>query len=789
MSTEKNDNSVIPRSEMLKRYEKAVKFEHLYIGGYTDLNAAVTPNWLACGTRFWYRKKDAKAVSFILADIKKAEKKRAFDHDRLAGELSEATGEKCDPADLPIAIESMSETDIVFSAFERDWKFTFSGKLTEEKIDRKPAHPSIWRLSPDEKTALYKKDYNLWSRDIESGAERPLTSDGVKHYSYASAPEGRNLTGELYDLPWDDEFVQVAFTCAAEVLWSPDGKKIFTYQLDEQQVKTLPTISFVPQDGDLRPRVVEPKFPLPGDKHVPTYRFVILDAETGEETAVDHLPIEDSFLWGCPVSGNRCWWSGDSSKAYFLNMTRGHKSVSVVEVDVSTGACRILFEDRSDTFLEIGPHFEKPTPIKPLADTNELIWFSYRSGYPHLYLYDLETGKLKNPITKGDWAVHDIVLFDEKARDVFVEIMGRHDDRDFYRRELARVNIDTGEMTLIASGDFDVQSATPNFSADRNYVVLTYSRVDTPQKTELRDRSGNVVMELEEADLTRLPEGWEWPEPFETLAEDGVTKLYGTLFKPSDFDPQKHYPVLDFSRWNNMGFMSHPRHSLAPYSFSEIAQSMAELGLIVMIMEGRGGGYREKSIRDYGYDDFWEIGATRDHVAAMKALAETRPYMDLDRVGAMDFDVSGPICALMDFPDFYKVGIAHSLYDPRFAKQGEVYSGITDEQKRRDYKVWDDRIHNLKGKLLIITGFMDQWFHPSMTFQLTDLLLKANKDFDQYIHPNGAHMGRCAFARRRAYDYLTRHLIGGEPPSEFVHFSSAQLATPQWVWPEKGLTE
>lgn len=783
-----NENYRIPQGEMLERYKRAAEVDHLYINGHTDLNANVSPNWLACGKKFWYRRKDSKAVSFILVDTEIAEKKPAFDHKQLAQALSASTGEKCSAIDLPISIKSINETGITFSAFERDWNFTVSGKLSEKKIEKKSVLPAHWRLSADGKTALYLKDFNLWVHDIKTGMDRALTTDGVKHYSYAAEPESRSLTG---DLDWySPDLIPIYFPSpkADEALWSPDGKKIFTYQLDERSVKTVPTMSYVPLGDDIRPRVVERKFPMAGDKHVPTYRFVILDVETGEETAIAHAPVDDSFLCFGPVSGNRCWWSSDNSKVYFLNMTRGQKSVSVVEADATTGACRVLFEDRSDTYLEMGPTFEVPTLIKPLPETRELIWISYRSGYPHLYLYDLESGKLKNPITQGDWAVYDILSIDTQARDIFITIMGRNEDRDFYYRELVRVNIDSGEMTMIVSGDFDVLSSTQRFAADNSCVVVTYSRADTPQKTELRDRSGNVIMPLEEADLSRLPDGWEWPEPFEVMAEDGVTRLYGTMYKPTNFDPGKKYPVLDFGPWNYFGATGHPGYSLPPYGRAEMAQSIAQLGIIVVSIIGRSGGFREKSNRDYGYDNFWEMGAPRDHVAGVKELARRHSYIDLDRVGAIDLDCNGPVCGLMEYPEFYKVAIAHTLYDPRMTKQGEVFSGITDEKRRREYQTWDDRVHNLKGKLLIITGLADLWFIPSMTFQLTDLLLRANKDFDHYVHPNGGHMGRCVFARRRVLDYLARHLVGGEPPEDFVHFSSLQLAIP-CVWPEVALTE
>lgn len=786
MTIQHNTAVLVPQGEMRNRYNTALEIEHLFVDGHTDLTAKVAPNWLGCGTKFWYKRKDIRATEYWLVDAEAAEKQLAFDHDRLARELSASTDEECSPADLPISIKSMTETEMVFSAFQKDWKYSFSGVLSEAEVNQQPAHPAYWRISPNGKTALYTKDFNLWARDIESGEERALTTDGVEHFSYSCQPEARNLCAGLKKAHQTPQ--------ASEALWSPDGKRILTYQLDERSVQTIPSISYAPIDGDILPRVVERRFPLAGDKYVPTYRFVILDTETGEETAVDHVPIEDNFIWLCPVSGNRCWWSGDSSKAYFLDMSRGNKSVSVVEVTAETGACRTLFEETTDTFLEIGPHFELPTGLRPLPDSNELIWFSYRSGYMHLYLYDLVTGKLKNPITEGECSVFNILSFDEKAREVFVSIVGRNKDRNFYYQEFACVQIDTGEMTIIASGNYDVnlaglgeQADGKTISPDRKYFVVSYSRADTPATTELRDRAGDVLMVLEEADLSRLPEEFEWPEPIEVIADDGVTKLYGVIFKPCNFDPTKKYPVLDFGKWNNFGGTGFSRCSFAPLSLNEMALSIAQLGIIVVHVLGRGGGFRDKSHRDYGYDDFWEMGATRDHVAGIKELAATRPYMDLERVGGLDIDHNGPIYGLLDFPEFYKVGITHTIYDPRMIKQGEVFSGITDEKKRREYQTWGDKIHSLKGKLLIITGLQDSWYLPSMTLQFTDALLRANKDFDQYLHPNGGHMIRCLFARRRVMDYLTINLVGGEPPEDFEFVSSLQIFNERfspWVWPE-----
>lgn len=776
MTGMKNENSVISQNEMLERYKRAAEIEHLLVDDYTDLNARVVPNWMKCGTKFWYKRKDERETQYWLVDAAAAKKRPAFDHERLAQELSSLTGEDCDPADLPVSIESITDTEILFSAFDRNWKYEVSGGLSGEEADRKPAHPAHWRMSPNGRTALFTRDFNLWARDVDSSEERPLTTDGVKHYSYASEPEARDLVAGFHNMFPEDK--------QPEALWSPDGKKVFTYQLDERAVETLPSMLYVPYGDDIRPRVVERKFPLAGDEYVPTFRFVVLDVETGAQIAVDHTPIEDSYIWLCPVSGNRCWWSADSSKAYFLDMARGHKSVSVVEVHAESGACRTLFEETSDTFLGIDRHPELPSSMVPLPDTGELLWFSYRSGYRHLYLYDLDTGALKNTITEGDWSVHDVVALDEGTREVFVTNFGRQEE-NFYFRDFVRVNIDSGEMTSIASGDFDVQVTQKAISPDKKHIVVTYSRVDTPQRTELRDRFGEVVMIMEEADLSRLPEGWEWPEPFEVLADDGVTKLYGTIYKPSNFDPKKKYPILDFGQWASG--VAYPKHSFLPV-IDEIAMSIAELGVVVVTMGGRGGGFREKSIRDYGYDDFWEIGATRDHVAGINQLADTRPFMDLDRVGVWDPDNNGALFGLLDFPEFYKAGIVSSLYDPRLCKHGEVFSGITDEEKRREFQIWGDKIHNLKGKLLIITGMLDIWWTPSMTFRLTDALLRANKDFDHYVHPHGGHIGRCIYARRRIWDFITRHLIGGEPPEDFIYSSALDVRLSNLIW-EPSLVE
>lgn len=755
--------SVPQSSQMLERYRKARAFENLLISGETDLSAFAFPNWLSCGKKFWYTRKNKEHTEYRFVDAVSATNTEAFDHLRLAKELSSAVSEDCHELNLPISIKSYSEKCMTFLAFGRYWKFEFDRGLFEEPCNHENRD---WLVSPDQKSAVFVKNYNLWICDLASGRELALTTDGVEHYAYAREPEARDLIFGLDDFN--------AVPGIPEALWSPDGKKVLTFQLDERRVKSLPSILFAPTEGDVRPKLTERKYALPGDKYVPTYRVITIDVETGVQTAAKYQSLEDSFLWFALVSGNRCWWSADSDKAYFLDMSRGQKSVKVVELTIDGGTCRVLFTEIADSFLEIGHNFEAPTMILPLPETDELIWFSHRSGYAHLYLYDLKTGKLKNPITAGDWTVSNAFYVNKRTREVMVQMMGRVQERNYYYREIANFNLDTGEMTLIASGDFDFHmyndgGGLGGLSPDGEYLVSTHARVDTPPVTDLRDRSGNLIMKLESANLSRVPEDWGWPEPFEVTAADGETKLYGTMFRPSNFDPEKKYPVLDFGHWNN--FSAAPvSHSFnrAGVGYFEIACAFAEIGLIVIMMEGRGKNYQKKSIRDYGYDNFLEIGATRDHVSAIKELSHQHEYLDLERVGILDFDGSNAaIHGLLQFPDFYKVGVSSSLYDPRLVKQGEVYSGIIDETKRNEFVTWDDVIHNLKGKLLIITGLRDKYFHPSATFRLTDALLRANKDFDHVVQPNGSHAYRVLYSRRRIWDYLARHLIGVEPPNDF----------------------
>ena len=778
-------------NSMLIRYRRAEALEHETYGESMVLNAQIYPHWIGDSDCFWYSRSFRKnpdlaaqiATEYRLVNAKMATNNEAFDHVELATALQEASGQPVDALSLPIDNLEFDQRHncITFDTFDQRWQFDGAIKLVEKTV----VHPGYWLVSPDGTKAAFVKDYNLWIRDLDSGEESQLTHDGQRHYAYATQPESRDLvSGMLGPEP----------LVIPEAQWSPDSSQLFTLQTDERQVRSLPSMLYAPQDGTVAPRVHERKYALPGDRHIAQYRLLVIDVSTAIETAVKYPLIKDSIVWQCPFSGNLAWWSGDGSHAYFVDMARGQKTAKLVSFDTQTGISKVLFEESSSTYIELGLYVESPSMLVPLPETNELIWPSERTGWWHLYLYDLTTGELKNTVSAGDWLVRDALHFDQVSRELWIQLAGRVEGRNPYYRELARVNIDTGEMTILACSDHDYSlDRLPNtgISCTGNFAITTRSRVDEEPITELRDRNGEVLLIVEAADISGLPKGWQWPEPFTLKADDGITDIYGVLFRPSDFDPDKQYPVLD------MG-MAMPFYSFLPTgAFLGVGESLignvyymamsalAELGFIVTVMDGRGTCYRSKAFHDFGYGSFMEGGGMVDHVAGIKQLAERYPYMDLENVGCVTTDATGNggIFGLLNYPDFYKVGVTFSPWDPRLIRHGEVYCGIVDEVAQQ-LQVWHEAAQNLQGKLLLVTGMIDQFFHSSITFQLVDALVKANKDVDLLMQPNGAHGFRVKNAHRRVWDYVVRHLQGVEPPKGFRLITGGEKAFSS-LMPEK----
>ena len=793
-------SSMLPDSSCLASYQRAQYF--MQSDGKCSLiaNATVFPVWIEGSHCFWYERAkhiDKQCVEpfaplapwdkeYRLVNAVAATNTLAFDHKALAQTLADAVNEPVDPDQLPIdSVEMKSaEADAVehikFTAFGKRWEYEVpSGELKEipslENCQEK-------LLSPDGSAYLFVRDYNLWVSDITSGETKALTVDGEEHHCYAVVGNGWGI-----DMVFGGAGLQAR--------WSADGKKIITVQRDSRQVLTMPIVEHVPQDGSLRPKLHNLKLAVQGDEHVPEYRLLAIDLESGRRQAA-HYP-------GIPIARNSFgffdsklgWWCSDNRHAYFVDVARGYQQASVVEWDTLTGNTRVLFQETADTRINLMVNDDEYPTIEPLPDSQELIWFSERSGWAHLYLYDLNTGALKNTITSGEFVVRNILAVDYQRRELLLHTMGRTAERDPYYRDIVRVNIDTGELiTIAASNDdyfaisshhFDMETITLATSRDidsaravshcHQFTVATRSRADRLPVTLLLDRNGDTILEVERGDMTalyaRVSADWQWPEPVSVKAADGNTDLYGLVWRPANFDPERSYPVISFG-FNTPELPRVPKGAFTNSSsggyYYNWGSALAELGFVVVQIDGRGTPFRNKAFQDYSYGWAESAGSIDDQVAGIRQLAERYPYMDLDRVGISSIGGgTGAVQGLLHHPQFFKVGVHGMLHDSRLMAApmwSDKYEGLTGPDSRHQYA--EMFAENLQGKLLLMHGMLDFCTLPANTFRLIEALQKANKDFDLILLPSLGH-GYSSYLLRRVWDYFVQHLLDEEPPKDF----------------------
>ena len=734
-------------------------------------NALLNPHWIGESGCFWYEQESKSGKQYRLVNAAATSNEPAFNHVDLAKALSQARNEKVDPDNLPIAQLELTFTPwaISFTAFQQRWLFNGQDcKATG------PAKPSAQEavVSPDGQCSVFVRDHNLWLRRLNpngenEGEERPLTVDGKEHYAYATVP---NMAAAGQDLGVAGDL---------QVIWSPDSKRLFTVQLDMRQVKSLPVVHHVPEDGSVRPKLEEYKYPMAGDTYMPEYRLVAIDTESGEIIPADYPPICFTFIFPF-FSAQRGWWATDSQRAYFVDLKRGAQQVQVVEFNTLTGKTRVLFEETSLTWINLHPmNYNMPALIMPLHATQELVWYSERSGWAHFYLYDLETGDLKQTITQGEWVVLELLHFDSARRELWLQTGGRNTEYDPYYKDVCRVNVDTGELTTVVSSDHDyfVKSRAGScefdqtlfgVSSDGDYLVTTRSRADQVPVSLLFSREGKELIALEEADISGLPSNWQWPEPVKLIAADGETDIYGLVYRPSDFSPDQSYPVID-------NVFSQPSGIIAYKGFDQshhymCAAALAELGFIVVAIDGRGTPFRSRAFLDHA--DGWLTSGSdlTDHIAGLKQLAERYPYMDLDRVGIFGGWTTsvGPLNGLLQYPDFYKVGVTYA------AQHSQLYMALCSEpfegtnHRQTEFIQLEHLAKNLQGKLLMMHGMLDLLSVPAATFRMAEAFQNANKDFDLIMLPNQKHAGgRNPYVMRRILDFFVRYLLGEEPPKGF----------------------
>jgi dipeptidyl-peptidase 4 len=707
--------------------------------------ADVDPHWIEKSNRFWYRRVSPKGTEFVLVDAAQNTTAPAFDHAQLAAKLSQAAKRQFDPSDLPFSdIEFVdNEKAIRFSIEDTQWVCQFATYDCKSNPQR-PENP-FETMSPNKRWAAFVKDHNLYLRDTSTGTILQLTQDGVPGWDYATPLPSLRLMVDQHT-----EDVQQP----AAVFWSPDSTKFVTYRIDSRNSGRFTSIQFVPPD-QLRPRAFTYVYPLPGEvlaKAAP----IIFDVQSGKRIEVQTAPLELPFQDGPGFD-----WFSDGKSFYYDYDERGYKAKELRIVDGSTGEQKVLIREQSDTYVDPGETFYH------FADEiEEILWSSERDGWNHLYLYNGKTGQLENQITRGNWVVREIEHVDEKDRIAYFLANGREKGEDPYQTHLYSVGLDGKDLRLLSAEN---ANHSVSMSPDGTFFVDSYSRSDLPGEAVLRrSKDGSEIRVLEKADASGLlATGWKFPEPFQGKAADDMTDVYGLIWRPSNFDASKKYPIIEQVYTGPQGFF-------VPKTFASSLrlQSMAELGFIVVMVDGRGTTGRSRAFHQFSYRNLG--GAFEDHVALIKQMAERYPYMDLTRVGIYGTSAGGygAAHALLMFPDFYKVGVTISGdHDARLDKAwwNELYQG---------YPLQDDYVSQsnvtmagrLKGHLLMEHGDIDDNVHPVGTMRFVDALMKANKSFDMLFVPNmfhGESGDHALYLVRRRWDYFVQYLLGVTPPGNF----------------------
>ena len=603
--------------------------------------------------------------------------------------------------------------------------------------------------SPDGKRAVFIRDWNLWIRDTASGQEKQLTTDGAKYFGYATDNAGWSSSDR------------------AIVLWSPDSKKIATFQQDEREVGEMYLVS-TPVSPVGHPTLRVSKFPLPGDQVMAMLHRVIIDADSGRIVRFQMPPDYHRATLGDDFSLRAMQWSPDASQLAFISTARDHKQATLRVADAASGSVRTVLDEKVVT------QYESRIGCQVLWATNEFLWYSERDNWGHIYLYDWNTGKLKNQITAGEGPVIQLVRLDEKTRTLWFEAQGREKGEDPYFRHLYRINMDGKNYVSLTPDEGD---HTFQLSTSGRTIIDTYSKPDVPPVVVLRDGDGKLILPLEKADISRLlAMGWKPPTPIKMTAHDGKTEIYGLMFRPINFDSSKKYPIV-----NNV-YPGPQTGSTGSRSFSAARgdrQALAELGFIVVTIDGMGTPGRSKAFQDAYYGAMGRDNTIPDQIAGMKELAQKYPWIDIGRAGIWGHSGGGfaTTTAMFRFPDFFKVGIAESgNHDQRVNEDdwGERYQGLvvrnTDGTDNYDAEANENFAKNLKGHLLLAHGTMDTNVPPYQTLMIVDALIKANKDFDLLLLPNQNHGygSASAYMMRRRWDYFVRWLLGAEPPKEYL---------------------
>ncbi|HEU5281479.1 MAG TPA: DPP IV N-terminal domain-containing protein [Gammaproteobacteria bacterium] len=718
-------------------------------------NSAIFPYWGNCA--LYYFQGAPSGYHLLEVELESGQKNILFELKKIANAISACLQRVIDPDDLSLQWFSFdSQKNELFLAYDRlNWFFTLQGELIKKENQYVDSS-----FSPNKSWSLSAENHNLILKNLDQNTVEKITNDGQPYYDYASSPETN--TRAVSDKLSEVKRYPI-------VRWSKNSNKFITHRVDQRKVEKLYLLQGAPE-GKQRPVLHEYRMSFSGDEHLPKTELIIFDVVNKTTIPVKREATFSPYL--TPIEYDWVWWSDNSSKVYFLEETRGSKKLSLCVADAETGIVTVLIEECADTYAEPCEFFLWKTHILVLEEKNGIIWMSMRDGHPHLYYYKIGKNEAEYAITQGSWNVRELISYDEKSDWLYFTAAGYHSDIDPYYKQLFRCHLDGSGLMCLTKEAADHAIA---LSPTNDYFIDTSSTIDTAPVITLKKIDGSMVGVLEKTNIEQLKEmNWVPPLRFHEKGRDGKTDIYGNLYFPSNFDKNKKYPLIDHVYPGPQVSRTVSNFTLYTAIFRSpwVAQALAELGFIVVQMDGFGTPGRSVEFHHATYGNMADCGLP-DHAVVIRALSKKYPYIDLDRVGITGYSGGGYAAArgMLMYPELYKVGVAAAgNHDLRCypASYGEKYNGLDVRSYEQESNVF--LAEKLTGKLLLIHGEMDDNVHPCATMQFVDALIKHNKNFDMLLMPNMNH--RTTFDHpyywRKHWDYLVRNLLGINPPEHYV---------------------
>ena len=767
----------------------------------------VRPHWLKKGNRFWYQYKTSEGSNYYLVDADRKTRVKLFDNAKMAKWLTEITKDPYDAKHLPVfqfkfvkgetairfRVTATEEVDVVDEEKETKKDSTSTKKSKKKKpkrekkvyhfeytlggnglkvIDNKKEKSKFKRwasIAPDSSIVVFSKNYNLYWMDKENFlkavedekdttiVEHQWTEDGVEYFGYGF--NGRGSNNETKEKTKNDR--KPVF-----VTWNHDSKKFVYQKVDQREIKDLWLVNTT---NSKRPTLETYKYHMPGEKEFAKTELLVFDVPSKDITKIklDTVKQQSVQIYRAPIK--RSNFDDDfrpslllskKGKVYYNTISRDRKKLDICVADINTGEVKVLIEERFNTYIE-------SRPLVLFNNETEMLHWAERDGWAHFYLYD-SNGNLKNQVTNGSYHVDGFVGLDEKTRTLYFNANGVNKNQDPYYSHLHKINLSGNGLRNLNPGDFNTNIS---MSDSNGYFVNNYSRVNTVPKSELRNSAGGLVMKLEEADLSQLfAAGYQFPEPFKVKADDGITDIYGVMYRPFDMDSTKLYPLIEY-------VYPGPQTEAVGKSFSarmNRTDRMAQLGFIVVTLGNRGGHPdRSKWYHNYGYGNLRDYGlADKKHVA--EQLADKHSFIDIEKVGIFGHSGGGfmSTAAMLVYPDFFKAAVSSSgnhdnnIYNSWWS---ETHHGVKEEKDADgniSYKYSIDTnqalAKNLKGHLMLVTGDIDNNVHPGGTIRMANALIKANKRFDYMVMPGQRH----GYGNLTEYffwlkaDFFSKHFLG-----------------------------